>query len=77
MVRTKLSYIQCLKLQLIRFVIDFEKRHEATDTAAHIENEHMIQRSLKDINNNNNNNFISIALLSYIQGASQSYEKHY
>ena len=28
-------------------------------------------------NNNNNNNFISIAFLSYVQGALQSCEQHY
>ena len=28
-------------------------------------------------NNNNNNNFISIALLSYVQGALQSCKQHY
>ena len=35
---TKLSYIQCLQLELIRFSIDFDKCHEATDTVAEIEN---------------------------------------
>ena len=32
---------------------------------------------LSDNNNNNNNNLISIALLSYVQGALQSCKQHY
>ena len=30
-----------------------------------------------EVFNNNNNNFISIALLSYVQGALQSCKQHY
>ena len=36
-----------------------------------------LTRTRELVNNNNNNNFISIALLSYVQGALQSCKQHY
>ena len=40
--------------------------------------EYLNDRLNKSVNNNNNdNNFISMALLSYVQGALQSCKQHY